>query len=163
MKTSIVVCLTLAASLVACTEQAETSWGPERSSTTAADLSAVQQCTSQSTACVTAATTPADLAQCEQDLKSCLGALVSEAGVPPLPAFDAGLPPGFSFDAGSLPSFDASFPVLPDSGLPTFPFADGGGVAAASACIQTLQTCLASTTDPATCASQVATCLEQAL
>ena len=163
MKTSIVVCLTLASLLAACTEATQAPWSSERSATTSADLGAVQNCIAQSKSCVAAASTTSALSQCEQELKSCLDGLIAEAGAPSLPAFDAGagLPPGFSFDAGSLPSFDASFPGLPDAALPTFPGSEAG--ASASACIQDLETCLQSSTSPTTCASQATTCLEQAI
>jgi hypothetical protein len=152
-----------ASPLVACSPAAETHWtsSSEPSGTTAAALNAVQDCTAQAQACAAAATSPSGFASCEQGLKSCLDALVAEAGVPTLPPFDAGFPLP-SFDGGFLPPLpDASLPTLPEAGLPPLPnLPDAGAV---DACLQTLQSCLGSSTNPATCATQVTTCLQQAL
>jgi hypothetical protein len=162
-KYSIIACTALASTLFACTHGSEPSWS-ESSGTTAEELGAVQGCTSQSQTCISAATTTAALAACEQELGTCLASLVAEAGVP-LPSFDAGLPINFSFDAGSLPpfgGFDGSLPTLPDAGLPSFPVPEAGSYPG-SACIQELQSCLSSQTSPTTCATQVETCLQQAI
>jgi len=165
MKTPLALCIVLASTLAGCSQAAETHWGsPEPQSTTAAALNAVQQCTQQAQACAQAASTPQDFAACEQGLESCLSALVAEAGVPSLPGFDAGIP---------LPSFDGGVPVptLPDGAVPPLPSLDAGlppipglpDAGAVDGCLQTLQSCLTSGTDPTTCATQVTSCLQAAL
>jgi hypothetical protein len=155
--------LALVASPVGCSPAAETRWtsSSEPSSTTAAALGAVQNCTAQAQACASTATTPSAIASCEQGLKACLDALVAEAGVPTLPPFDAGFPLP-SLDGSFLPPLpDGSLPTLPEAGLPPLP--NLPDAAAVDACLQTLQSCLGSSTDPTTCATQVTTCLQQAL
>jgi hypothetical protein len=162
MKTPIALCIVLASTLAACSQAAQTHWGsPEQQSTTAAALDAVQQCTQTAQTCAQAATTPQALATCQQGLQSCLSALVAEAGVPSLPPFDSGVP---------LPSLDAGIPVptLPDGAVPPVPSLDAGipglpDLNAVDACLQTLQSCLTSGTDPTTCATQVTSCLQAAL
>ncbi len=180
MRQIIRIGIALASVLVACDQGADPYWGPpERSSSAAADLISVQSCTSQAQTCAAGASTAAAAATCEQDLRACLSGLCSEAGVPSVPPFDAGAlppPPGTSFDAGPLPplgGFDAGLSPLPDAGLPPVALPDAGlppivlpdasSLAGAGACIQALQACLASASDPMACASQVATCLAQAL
>jgi hypothetical protein len=140
--------------LVGCTQESG-SWSVESSSRTTAELGAVQNCQSQAESCAKMAMTPSDIAACEQTLRSCLGTLCSEAGVPPIPSFDAGPPPVVSFDAGGF------VPPLDDAGVPTVPSFDGGFPG--SACIDQLQTCLMGSTNPADCATQVVTCLKQAI
>jgi hypothetical protein len=170
MKKSILVCLAIVPILFACSGSPHSGWQSEPSSTTQADLNAVQSCISQSQTCASGATTASAVATCEQQLKACLGTLVAEAGIPSAPPWtpdDAGPPFGFPFDAGSLPQlpgFDGGLPSLPsfDAGLPSIPFDDAGAFPGSS-CIQTLQSCLSGSTNPATCAQQVATCLEKAI
>ncbi|MGO8997718.1 MAG: hypothetical protein ACLQVI_30745 [Polyangiaceae bacterium] len=173
MKKSLVIGA-LVAGVVGCSQPSQSPVGQESSA-----LSGVQNCQAQAKTCASTATSATAIAACEQQLKSCLEALIDDAGLPPvgLGSFDAGslpspgsffdgsLPPVGSFDGGggALPILDdAGFlPIFDDAGLPpiTFPF-DAGSV---SACIQSLQSCLSSSTSPQTCATQVATCLEQAI
>lgn len=160
MKTTIVVGVALASVLVACSDAAQTHWGSDRSATTSSALGGVQDCTAQAQACALDASSPSDIAACEQGLKACLTGLLAEAGVPSLPGFDGGLPPVPGLDAGfpSLP--DAGLPALPDAGLPPIPVPDAGAV---DACLQALQQCLGSSTSPSQCATQAVTCIEQAI
>jgi hypothetical protein len=180
MNRTILIGIAAASVFVACGQGATGTWGPpERSSTTAQELTSVQDCVSQAQTCASGATSASASASCQQDLRACLAALCAEAGVPPIGSFDAGgnvppvggnpldagsLPPIGSFDAGLPPLPDASIPpvTLPDASLPPVTFPDGGSFPG-SACIDALQACLASSSDPLSCASQVVTCLQQAL
>ena len=157
MKTSFVLQGTFALLLLAgCSQGPDESTGVARSSEGSQALSVAQSCQQQAKTCATSATTPAALSACEQQLRACLLALIPDAGIPPIPPidFDAAVPPV------TLPPLpDASIPpihvppvVIPDAG--SFP---------GSACIQSLESCLASSTDPATCATQVVTCLQHAI
>jgi hypothetical protein len=160
MKFGILVSAALASTVVGCNQETG-SWSIESSGKTAEELNAVQSCESQAQSCAQMATSPSAIASCEQTLRSCLGALIAEAGVPSIPSFDAGgLSPIGSFDGGFVPPLpDASLPTGP--GTPPVPSFDGGFPG--SACIDQLQTCLMGSTNPATCATQVATCLKQAI
>jgi hypothetical protein len=159
--------------VVGCSQPAQAPVSDESSALTGA-----QSCQSQDQTCIASATSASAIATCQQQLESCLEALVADAGLPPVVAFDAGsLPsPGSLFD-GSLPpvvTFDAAgFPFGDDAAIPSLPpILDDAGlsedaalsaVSAVDSCIQTLQSCLSSSTDPQTCASQVVTCLQQAI
>jgi hypothetical protein len=169
MKFAILVGVALASTVVGCTQEPGT-WSVESSSRTTAELNAVQSCEAQAESCAKMATSPSAIASCEQTFRSCLGTLIAEAGVPSIPPFDCGTPPVGSFDGGGFvppfdgggfvpPSFDGGAPMGP--GVPNQPSFDGGFPG--SACIDQLQTCLMGSTDPATCASQVVTCLKQAI
>jgi hypothetical protein len=159
-----------ALALVACSQGPGESTGTERSSDGSQALTVVQNCQQQAQTCAQSATTPAAIATCAQDLRACLSALCSDAGLPPIPPV-----PPVAFDAGSVPPIDidaaippVTIPPLPDASVPPVvipPVAlpDAAVLSAVSACIQDLETCLSSSTDPATCATQVATCLKNAI
>jgi hypothetical protein len=155
MKFTILIGAALAMALVGCTQETS-SWSVESSGKTAAELSGVQSCVSQAKSCAAMATTPAAIDGCRQALQSCLGSLVAEAGLPPIPSFDAGVP--------TIPSFDCGVPPIPEAGVPavpTPPSFDGGFPG--SSCISDLESCLKSGTDPEMCATTAATCLEHAI
>jgi hypothetical protein len=124
--------------------------GDERPGKSSGALGTVDDCIAQVRSCAADASSAADGAACEQQLKTCLSTLLPDASAPP--SFDAGLP--------SLP--DAAVPPvppLPDAGVVTIPDA-GATVAGVQACIAALGACLSSSTDPTTCADQVRTCLQ---
>lgn len=159
MKFAILIGVSLATTLAGCAQETGSWTATESSGKTAEELTGVQSCVSQAQSCATTASSASALAACQQALRSCLGALIAEAGVPAIPSFDAGaLPPVGSLDAGALPT-------LPDASIPTPPTLPSGeaGSFPGSACIGDLQTCLAGSTNPATCATQAATCLQQAI
>jgi hypothetical protein len=155
--------------LVACSQGPGESTGTERSSDGSQSLTVVQNCQQQAETCAQSATTPSAISTCQQELRACLSALCADAGLPPIPpvppvAFDAGFVPPIDIDAAIPP---VGVPLFPDASAPpvvvppiTLPDA---GLGAVSACIQTLESCLSSSTAPATCATDVATCLQHAI
>jgi hypothetical protein len=182
MRNTFIIHAALASLLVACSQTPSEPTGGESAALTLQDLTAVQQCASEAKTCTTAATSAAAVAACKQELKSCLSALFDGGTSKTQTLADGGTfaPPGFSDDAGLFPpivgfdasafSYDASFPpivsfdagaLLPAFDASLFAFDDGGFPG--SSCIAQLQSCLSSASDPAACATQVATCLQQAL
>jgi hypothetical protein len=149
----------------------------EPSSSSSDALNTVVGCEMADETCRSAAKSPADDLSCRQALQSCLMSLLPEAGAFAFrPArFDGGFPPPrrLQFPDGGFPrpSFpDAGFPRLqfPDGGFPRppgrgfdagLPVTPDGGATDQRACIDDLQRCLFSMTDPMTCASDARACL----
>jgi hypothetical protein len=173
MKKNVVLIAAFAAfAVAACSQGPGESTGTERSSDGSQALTVVQNCQQEAETCAQSATTPSAISTCQQELRACLSALCSDAGLPPIPpippvppvAFDAGaVVPPIDFDAAIPP---VQIPPLPDAAVPPVvvpPVTFDAGLAGVTACIQALDACLQSSTDPATCATQVVTCLQHAI
>jgi hypothetical protein len=101
-------------------------------------LRVVQGCIAEARTCAAAQKGAADAPPCADQLRACFGPLVDRRGG------------GAPADAGSAP--------------PPPPAADRDhGRAAVRECITTLKTCLASATDPMTCAADARDCIKNAI
>ncbi len=157
-----------AATAVSACSQAADPEGTELSSGSTDALNTVISCQMTDQTCRTTAKSATDRAACQTDLESCLMSLLPDAGgLPPLepPRFDGGLlmrppPPPLTFPDAGLPrppvrGFDGGLPVLPP---PPVSIPDGG-VLDQRRCLDDMQKCLLSKTDPSTCATDARTCL----
>ena len=173
MRASSVFAFVSAAAVVSACTLAADPQGTESSSSSSDALDTVVGCQMADQTCRMAAKTAAEETACRQGLSSCLMSIFSEAGRPELPQRpdDAGLPmfPQRPDDAGfpMLPGRpDGGFqrPPIPgfDGGPPMPPPVPDGGVLDQRACLDDLQRCLFSKTDPMTCAADARACLAAA-
>ncbi len=156
--------------MTACSFAADPS-STESSSSSNEALNTVVSCQNANRGCEAASKTPSDLASCRRELQSCLMSLLPTGGLPPVPPeLDAGFPPrpprptlpDAGFPGRPVRGFDAGFPVVPPVTPPPITLPDAG-MPPQRACLEDLQTCLFSKTDPATCATDVRTCLTAAV
>lgn len=180
MSASSVFAFVAAAAAVSACTLADDPQGTESSSSSNDALSTVVGCQMADQTCRMAAKTAADDAACRQGLSSCLMSLFSDAGRPPFPQRsddagfpeppqrpdDAGFPVRPPFPDGGFPRPDGGFPRPPvpgfDGGPPMPPPVPDGGVLDPRACLDDLQKCLFSKTDPMTCAADARACLTAA-